>query len=593
MSSAAVDTSGGRRRQPRVAADSPSYRWVALSNTTLGMLMATINSSIVLISLPAIFRGISLDPLAPGNVSYLLWMLMGFLLVTAVLVVSLGRLGDIYGRVRIYSLGFVVFTVASIALSVDPFAQGRGAMWLILWRVVQGVGASMIFANSTAILTDAFPAERRGMALGINQVAAIAGSFIGLILGGVLSEVDWRLVFLVSIPFGIAGTVWSYLSLHEQGQRVVARIDWYGNVLFAVGLTAVLAAITYGIQPYGGHDMGWTSPYVLTGLIGGVALLAVFCLVESKVVDPMFDLALFRIRAFSAGNLAGWLAAIARGGLQFILIIWLQGIWLPLHGFSYESTPLWAGIYLVPLTIAFLVSGPLSGALSDRYGARTFATGGLLLVAASFLGLLLIPTDFPYWLFAVLIALNGVGSGMFSSPNATAIMNSVPADRRGAAAGMRGTFFNSGSSLSIGLFFSLMIIGLASSLPATMTAGLQAHGVPAATASAIGNAPPVGTLFAAFLGFNPVQTLLGPQVLGSLSPADQSVLTGKTFFPQLISGPFHDGLVIVFVLAIVMTLISAVASLLRGEKYVHSDVPAAAVPAGDVPVSAGDRVASR
>lgn len=320
--------------------------------------------------------------------------------------------------------------------------------------------------------------------------------------------------------------------------------------------------------------MGWTSPYVLTGLIGGIALLVLFCLVERRVTDPMFDLALFRIRAFSAGNLAGWLAAIARGGLQFILIIWLQGIWLPLHGFSYESTPLWAGIYLVPLTVAFLVAGPLSGALSDRYGARAFATGGLLLVAASFLGLLLLPTDFPYWLFAVLIALNGVGSGMFSSPNATAIMNSVPADRRGAAAGMRGTFFNSGSSLSIGLFFSLMIIGLASSLPQTLTSGLQAHGVPAATAASIGNAPPVGTLFAAFLGFNPVQTLLGPGVLGSLSPADQSVLTGKTFFPQLISGPFHDGLVIVFSLAIAMTLVSAVASLLRGQRYVHEDVPA-------------------
>jgi MFS family permease len=556
-----------------VAADSPRYPWVALTNTTLGMLMATINSSIVLISLPAIFRGIQLDPLAPGNVSYLLWMLMGFLLVTAVLVVSLGRLGDIYGRVRIYSLGFVVFTIASIALAVDPLHGGRGALWLILWRVVQGVGAAMIFANSTAILTDAFPAERRGMALGINQVAAIAGSFLGLVLGGLLSEVDWRLVFLVSIPFGVAGTVWSYASLHEQGERSPARIDWWGNVLFAVGLTAVLAAITYGIQPYGGHDMGWTSPYVLTGLLGGIALLAVFAWVETRVVDPMFDLALFRIRAFTAGNLAGWLAAIARGGLQFILIIWLQGIWLPLHGFSYESTPLWAGIYLVPLTVAFLVSGPLAGSLSDRYGARAFATGGLLLVAVSFVGLLLIPTDFPYWLFAVLIALNGVGSGLFSSPNATAIMNSVPANRRGAAAGMRGTFFNSGSSLSIGIFFSLMIIGLASTLPQTLTGGLQAHGVPTGVAQAVGQAPPVATLFAAFLGFNPIQTLLGPQVLGGLSAADRSVLTGKHFFPQLISGPFHSGLVVVFSLAIAMTLVSAVASLLRGERYLHQDEP--------------------
>ncbi len=187
----------------RVDKDHPNYKWVALSNTTLGVLMATVNQSIVIISLPAIFRGIKLDPLAPGNVSYLLWMLMGFLVVTAVLVVSLGRLGDIYGRVKIYNYGFVVFTVGSIALAFDPMTGSSGALWLILWRLVQGVGGAMLFANSTAILTDAFPAERRGMALGINQVAAIAGSFIGLIAGGLLSEVDWRLVFFVSVPFGL------------------------------------------------------------------------------------------------------------------------------------------------------------------------------------------------------------------------------------------------------------------------------------------------------------------------------------------------------------------------------------------------------
>lgn len=567
-----------RRPRARITAEHPRYRWVALSNTTLGMLMATINSSIVLISLPAIFRGISLDPLAPGNVSYLLWMLMGFLLVTAVLVVSLGRLGDIYGRVRVYNLGFVVFTVASIALSIDPLTGGSGALWLILWRVVQGVGGAMIFANSTAILTDAFPADRRGLALGVNQVAAIAGSFIGLILGGVLAEVDWRLVFLVSVPVGVVGTIWSYLSLHEQGLRTPARVDWWGNVLFGVGLTAVLTGITYGIQPYGGSDMGWTNPWVLAALIGGTALLVAFCVVETRVVAPMFDLSLFRIRAFVAGNLAGWLAAIARGGLQFMLIIWLQGIWLPLHGFSFESTPLWAGIYLVPLTVAFLVAGPLSGALSDRHGARAFATGGLLLTAVSFAGLLLLPTDFPYPVFAVLIALNGIGSGLFSSPNSTAIMNSVPARSRGVAAGMRGTFFNSGATLSIGLFFSLMIIGLAATMPRTLDHGLLVHGVPGQVASQVAQAPPVATLFAAFLGYNPMQTLLGPDMLGSLSASDRGTLTGQHFFPQLIEGPFHHGLVIVFTLAIAMTLVAAAASALRGGRYVHDEVAAPAEP---------------
>jgi MFS family permease len=551
--------------------DHPRYKWVALSNTTLGVLMATLNSSIVIISLPDIFRGIKLDPLRTGNISYLLWLLMGFLLVTAVLVVTLGRLGDIYGRVKIYNLGFVVFTVGSVALVFDPLTQGGGAMWLILWRLVQGVGAAMLFANSTAILTDAFPPERRGLALGVNQVAAIAGSFIGLIVGGLLAPVDWRLVFFISVPFGLLGTVWSYRSLRETSARVAARIDWWGNVMFAVGLTAILAAITYGIQPYGGHTMGWTNPWVLAGLIGGGALLVVFCVVETKIADPMFEMALFRIRAFSAGNLAGLLGSISRGGLQFMLIIWLQGIWLPLHGYSFAKTPLWAGIYLLPLTVSFLVAGPISGYFSDRFGARTFATGGLVIVAASFLGLMLLPTDFNYWAFAGLLVLNGVGSGLFSAPNTTAIMNSVPANRRGAAAGMRGTFFNSGTSLSIGIFFTMMIIGLAATLPNALTAGLRDHGLSASTASAIGHQPPVGSLFAAFLGYNPIGTLINGLPASATQSADLSTLTSKEFFPQLISGPFHHGLVIVFLAAIVMSLIGAVASLFRGGRYIHSE----------------------
>ena len=566
--------------------DHPHYKWVALSNTTLGVLMATLNASIVIISLPDIFRGIKLDPLKPGNVSYLLWMLMGFLLVTAVLVVTLGRLGDIYGRVKIYNLGFVVFTLCSVALVFDPFTAGGGAMWLILWRVGQGVGAAMLFANSAAILTDAFPANQRGLALGINQVAAIAGSFIGLIVGGVLAPIDWRLVFFISVPFGLIGTVWSYRSLHDTSARTPARIDWWGNLLFAGGLTAVLAAITYGIQPYGGHNMGWTNPWVLAGLIGGTVMLVVFCLVERRIAEPMFDLALFKIKAFSAGNLAGLLASVSRGGLQFMLIIWLQGIWLPLHGYSFSSTPLWAGIYLLPLTISFLIAGPLSGFYSDRFGARAFATGGLVIVALSFLGLLLLPTDFNYWEFAGLLALNGVGSGLFSSPNSAAIMNSVPANRRGAAAGMRGTFFNAGTSLSIGVFFTMMIIGLSSTLPQALTSGLRAHGVSAATAATIGHQPPVGSLFAAFLGYNPIGTTLGSLPASATRGADLNTLTSKEFFPRLISGPFHHGLIIVFSVAIAMSLIGAVASLFRGGRYVHDEDAAAETPV-DAPTDNG------
>lgn len=573
-------------RKAFLPADHPRYRWVALSNTTLGMLLATINGSIVMISLPAIFDGIRLNPLDSGNVSYLLWMLMGYMLITAVLVVSFGRLGDMYGRVRIYNLGFVVFTIGAVACAAVPFAGSAAALWLIGWRLFQAVGGAMLFANSTAILTDAFPPDRRGMAMGVNQVAAIAGGFIGLVVGGALAVVHWRWVFLVSVPIGIIGTVWSYASLHEIGERNPGRLDWPGNVTFFLGLTSLLTAITYGIQPYGGQPTGWTSPWVLGGLFGGLALLVLFILVELRTPAPMLDLRLFRIRAFSTGNLAALLASIGRGGLQFMLIIWLQGIWLPLHGYQFEDTPLWAGIYMLPITIGFLVAGPVSGMLSDRFGARGFASVGLVVVSITFVLYLLMPVDFEYWQFAAVSLLSGIGSGMFGAPNRTAIMNSVPPNERGAASGVAGTLQNAGSSLSIGIFFSLMVAGLASTLPDTLKAGLLAHGVPAAAAQQVASLPPVGSLFAAFLGYNPIEALLGPSgVLAGLDPADAAALTGHEFFPQLISGPFHDGLVIVFVVAAVMSLIGAVASLSRGGRYVHDEV-AGTGPAGDSPVLA-------
>ncbi|MES4891107.1 MFS transporter [Streptomyces sp. NPDC096012] len=543
----------------------PGYKWVALSNTTLGVLIATMDASIVIISLPAIFRGIGLDPLAAGNIGYLLWMILGYLLVSAVLVVVLGRLGDMFGRVRIYNLGFLVFAGASIALSLDPFRAGAGALWLILWRVVQAFGGSMLTANSAAILTDAFPARQRGTALGINQITALAGQFLGLLAGGLLAAVDWRAVFWVSVPISVTGTVWSYLSLRETATGVRGRVDWLGNLTFASGAGILLAGITYGIQPYGGHPTGWTSPWVLTGLFGGAFLLLAFCVVESRAAEPMFHLPLFRVRAFAAGNLAALLTAIARGGLQFMLIIWLQGIWLPLHGYDFEDTPLWAGIFMLPLTLGFLVAGPLSGYLSDRFGARLFSTAGLLLVAASFLGLLALPVDFDYGLFAALLLLSGLGQGMFSSPNTSSIMGSVPARYRGVASGMRSTFQNSGTALSIGVFFSLMVSGLAASLPSTLSSGLQAHGVPAPTAHEVASLPPVSTLFATFLGDNPVGHLLGAGgTLDHLTAAQRAILTGHTFFPELVSGPFHHGLSIVFGVAAGMSLVSALASALRG-----------------------------
>ncbi|WP_435865635.1 MFS transporter [Streptomyces xanthochromogenes] len=559
---------GGTPRQERDDRHQDDrYKWVALSNTTLGVLIATIDGSIVIISLPAIFRGIGLDPLAPGNIGYLLWMILGYLLVSAVLVVSLGRLGDMFGRVRMYNMGFAVFACASLALSLDPFKGGSGALWLIGFRVVQAVGGSMLTANSAAILTDAFPTRQRGMALGVNQITALAGQFLGLIVGGLLATVDWRAVFWVSVPIGIVGTIWSYRSLRETGSRRPGRIDWAGNLTFTAGAGALLASITYGIQPYGGHSTGWTNPLVLGGLSTGGLLLVIFCVVETRIPEPMFRLSLFRNRAFAAGNLAALLTSIARGGLQFMLIIWLQGIWLPLHGYDFERTPLWAGIFMLPLTLGFLIAGPVSGYLSDRFGARLFSTSGLVLVACSFLGLLALPVDFSYPTFAALLLLSGVGQGMFSAPNTSAIMGSVAPEQRGVASGMRSTFQNSGTALSMGLSFSLMIVGLAGSLPHALSSGLQAQGVPAGTAAQVAGLPPVSTLFATFLGNNPISHLLAPSgVLDTLPTHNVAVLTGHSFFPQLVSGPFHDGLVTVFGVATVMSLVAALASLLRGRR---------------------------
>jgi MFS family permease len=547
------------------------YKWVALSNTTLGTLLAMINSSILLIALPDIFRGIGIDPLQPGNTGYLLWLLLGFLVVLAVLLVSLGRLGDMYGRVRMFNLGFAVFTFFSILLSVTWLHGGDGALWLILMRVGQGVGAAMVFANSSAILTDAFPHDERGLALGINSVAMVVGSFFGLVLGGLLAPFEWRLVFVVSVPIGLAATIWSYRSLREIGVRRPGRIDWWGNLTLAAGLVLLMVGITYGIQPYGDHTMGWTSPLVLACLGGGLALLALFCAIEVRVDEPMFHLELFRIRAFAAGNLAALLAAMARGGLQFILIIWLQGIWLPEHGYDFAQTPLWAGIYMLPLILGLLVAGPASGWLSDRFGARPFATGGVLVAAASFALLIVLPVDFGYVWFALILLLNGIGMGLFQSPNTAGVMNSLPPSQRGAGAGMLATFNVSSSVLSIGVFFTLMIVGLASGLPHATQSGLVAHGVSATDATRISHLPPVATLFAAFLGYNPVKTLLGPHVLHHLSPANAHTLTGRGFFPHLISSPFHTALVYAFVFAIAACVVASLASLLRGGKYVHRE----------------------
>jgi len=573
----------------RIAPLPPHYKWIALSNTTLGILMAAINGSIILISLPAVFRGIGINPLAPAETGYLLWLLLGYMVVTAVFLVTFGRISDIFGRVRLYNAGFAVFTIGSILLYLAPGHGNDAAMELILFRLVQGIGGAFLFANSAAILTDAFPPEERGTAMGLNQIAGIGGSLIGLLLGGLLAVVDWRLIFLVSVPFGIIGTVWAFLMLRETATiKKHQKIDYWGNLTFAAGLTSLLIGITYGIMPYGHSNMGWGSPLVRATLLGGVLLLALFVWVETRVADPMFRLQLFRIRMFTAGNIANFLGSLARGGLQFMLIIWLQGIWLPLHGYAFEVTPLWAGIYMIPLMVGFMVLGPISGRWSDRLGARGLSTAGLLLTGVCFLGLMALPANFHYLPFAVLLTLMGCGMGLFSAPNTTSIMNALPAENRGVGSGMIATFQNAAQMCSMGVFFTIVIVGLSGQLPQALVSGLTAAGLPAQAAQGIAGLPPTAALFAAFLGYNPMATLLPPTVLHALAPAAQAHLLSQTFFPGLIAPPFMTGLRAAFGLSLAFSLIAALASYLRGGKYIH-DVDAApgpVIPAEPAPVVA-------
>jgi MFS family permease len=545
------------------------YKWVALSNTTLAMLLATIDASIMLIAMPDVFRGVRLDPLQTGNSFYLLWMILGFLVVTSVLVVSLGSLGDMYGRVRMYTLGFAIYTIASLLLALDWMHGQAGADYLIVFRIVQGVGAAFLLANTGAILTDAFPVTQRGLALGISNVVGISGMFIGLVLGGLLAPINWRLIFLVSVPPGIIGTIWSRRRLREIGTRRHSRIDWIGNMTFFAGLVLLMIGITYGIRPHGSSPMGWHAPTVLGCLAGGLALLVSFVVVEFHVEHPMFELRLFRIRAFSAGTLATFLSSVSRGGLMFMLIIWLQGIWLPRHGYDFESTPLHAAISMLPLTVGFLTAGPLSGYLSDRYGARAFATAGMVGTAVAFILLERLPVDFVYWQFALVLVLMGLSMGCFAAPNRAAVMNSLPAQHRGAGGGMNQTFQNSAQVLSIGIFFTLMIVGLSATLPHTLAAGLTANGVPPATAHRVANLPPVSVLFSAFLGYNPVKTLIGSDVLAHVSSSNAATLTGRAFFPQLIEDPFRSGLHKAFLFAIIACLVAAAASWTRGRQVAH------------------------
>jgi MFS family permease len=532
--------------------------------------MASIDATIVLIALPAIFRGININPFS--SFQYMLWILFGYSIVTATLLVTFGRLSDMFGRVKLYNLGFAIFTVGSILLSITPSQGDAGAIELIVFRIVQGIGGAFLFANSAAIITDAFPSNERGKALGINQISFLAGSLIGLVLGGILAVYDWRLVFLVSVPVGVVGTVWSYLKLKEQGTiRKNQKLDIWGNLAFGGGLTLILAGVIYGLIPYGSSVMGWGNPWVIASLVTGAGLLVAFPFIESRVAEPMFRLDLFKIRAFSAGNLASLFSSMSRGGVLIMLIILLQGIWLPLHGYSFDSTPFWAGIFMIPMSIGFVLTGPISGWLSDKHGARLLATLGMVISAAAFVGFVLLPVNFIYITFGAVLFIMGLGGGIFASPNMASIMNSVPAEHRGAASGMRATIQNSASTISQAVFFTIIIVSLSATLPGALSSAVTNAGAPQ-LASALSATPASGALFASFLGYNPVATLLHSlpaSLANSIPQATTKYLTGSSFFPTAISSPFMTALREAFIIGAVMCIIAAVCSVLRGSTYVH------------------------
>ncbi|MFI5382447.1 MAG: MFS transporter, partial [Tepidisphaerales bacterium] len=559
------------------------YKWIVLINTTLGMLMASINQSIVLISLPAIFSGLHVDPLAPGQSNLLLWMLMGYSAVTTVLLVTFGRVADMFGRVRVYNLGFVIFTVGSLMCALTPSTGTLGAVELIAFRMVQGLGGACLFANSIALLTDAFPSSQRGFSLGINQIAFIAGNLVGVVLGGLLAAINWRLDFLISVPVGVIGTVWAYVALHEIGKRQAHSIDWMGNLTFAGGLLAVMFGLTEALTPYGHDAMGWSNPLVVLMLGGGVLLLAAFVVIETRVSYPLFDLTLFKIRDFLFGNIAAFLFSLARGGLQFMFIIWLQGIWLPLHGVAYANTPLQAGIDTMPLMIGFVVCGPLGGWLSDRYGSRVLATGGILVAGIAAALLMTLPANFNLGLFAAYLALMGAGMGFFSAPNTSQIMGSVPAEQRGAAAGMRAMVLNAGMTASQAIFFTIVISRLSQNLGPNLQAGAVQAGLPAAAAQGVASLPPGAAIFAAMLGYDPISHLIPAQVLGALPSGVVSRITDPHFFANLLAQPFVDGIRVALLACVAMCLLAGVASALRGADR-RRRAPAPLVP-GDMAVA--------
>ena len=548
------------------------YKWVVLTNTTLGVIMSSINMYIVLISLPTIFRGLNVNPFLPGEFDYLLWVLMGYSIVLASVLVTFGRISDLYGRTRLYTLGFIIFAIASVLLSLIPSNSGNfGALLLIVFRVIQAIGGGFIMVNSTALLTDAFPPGERGRALGLNQASFIIGSFLGIILGGLLSNYDWHLLFLVNVPFAVAGALWSIFKLRRVDRGSVrVKIDYWGNLTLALGLVLITLGFTYALMPYGGSEMGWTNPLVIASFVAGTALIIAFIPIELRQEEPLFKLSLFRVRPFTYGVMALFLSSLARGAIMFLITIWLQGIYLPLHGFSYTETPFWAGIYMLPMLVGTVMMAPIGGSLTDRYGARIVATVGMAIIAVSLYLLTLLPYNFNLVEFESILFLNGIGNGLFASPNTTSIMNALPPRDRGAGNGMRQTLSNVGSTISMAMFFTIAMSVFSQYVPIRIHDIALSYGLPTDVANALANIPASSLLFATFLGMDPA-SVLPSSAINNLPTNVVKLLDSNTFLPSVLGPPFMIGLRFSLYISIAFVLIGAVLSYMRGGRYVYEE----------------------
>jgi MFS family permease len=414
----------------------PGYEWIALSVTTVGALLASIQGSALLIALPNI-----LVDLRAGFLT-IMWVLLGYLLITTALVPVIGRLADIWGRKNLYNLGFAVFTLGSL---LAGFANPAFHGWdLVFDRVIQGIGGALLFTNSTAIVSDAFKKGRIGLGLGVNQIAGAAGFVLGPVIGGLLTAISWRWIFWFNVPLGIFGTLWGMARLRDPVQMPSGQhLDLWGSLTSTLGLAGILLGLSFLSFPLVSASIA----HLL--LVAGLLVLALFLWIETRVPEPILNLDLFRNRLFSFAVTANFLNGLARGGVLFVLIFFLQG--------PYGKDPLTAGLMLIPFGLAFMAFGPISGTLSDHYGSRLLASLGLAISAAALLALAFVTATTPYWLLAVLMAFLGMGSGLFASPNTNAIMSTVGPERRGVAAGTRTLLANSGQMLSIAIIFPLVL----------------------------------------------------------------------------------------------------------------------------------------